>query len=348
MATSRPRGSRGDNCSPWLRWRSPRRGWRGVATPEEDVDKPVGLTGGTNLWDIPDAAWRRAIGSHPPGATGTVSPLGTNAKPTSRTKRGIPVGGIGTGSFMLNLSGSFGPWHFDIGGDDSVGSRWGSPRNSGLEDRYLSQAAFHVSMTTAAGTCDDSARHRGPASGVVAARDGRRGLCGAVSQGVVRLRESAASRGAQAVDAVRGARRPSYIAARGALSIGGVQSDERPRIRGVHVQFPERAVPASHRHLRLHPPGSRLLDGPRGEDDRGPPPGRGRRERPRDPAHRVGHRGERAYGIDLERDRGLGRRRRRKRSARRVQEGAPSRRGARPSAHGPRRSGVRVVLARPR
>jgi non-lysosomal glucosylceramidase len=116
------------------------------------VDQPVGLRGGTDLWDIPDAAWRRALGSHPLGATGTVSPLGTKARPVSRTKRGIPVGGIGTGSFMLNLSGSFGPWHFDIGGDDSVGTHWGSPRNSGFEDRYLREAAFHIWMSTGVGT----------------------------------------------------------------------------------------------------------------------------------------------------------------------------------------------------
>jgi non-lysosomal glucosylceramidase len=127
-------------------------GLAGCGVSDHDVDTPVGLLGGANLWDIPDAAWRRAIGSHPPGSTGTVPPLGTSAKPVSRTKRGIPVGGIGTGSFMLNLAGSFGPWHLDIGGDDSVGSHWGSPRNSGFEDRYLSQAAFHVAMTTAAGT----------------------------------------------------------------------------------------------------------------------------------------------------------------------------------------------------
>ena len=124
----------------------------GCAPSDEGVDHPVGLLGGTDLWDIPDAAWRRALGSHPPGSTGTVSPFGTKARPVSRTKRGIPVGGIGTGSFMLNLSGSFGPWHFDIGGDDSVGTRWGSPHNSGFEDRYLSQAAFHLSLTTGAGT----------------------------------------------------------------------------------------------------------------------------------------------------------------------------------------------------
>ena len=119
---------------------------------DADIDNPVGLLGGTDLWDIPDAAWRRAMGSHPPGATGTASPFGTSAKPASRTKRGVPVGGIGTGAFMLNLSGSFGPWHLDIGGDDSVGTHWGSPASSGFEDRYLAQAAFHVSLSSPGGT----------------------------------------------------------------------------------------------------------------------------------------------------------------------------------------------------
>lgn len=95
-------------------------------------------------WRIPAAAWHRPLGDHPPGATGTVAPLEAGTAPQSRTKRGIPVGGIGTGSFMLNLAGSFGPWQFDIGGDDSAGSRWGSEANSGHEERILAGAAFHL------------------------------------------------------------------------------------------------------------------------------------------------------------------------------------------------------------
>lgn len=75
-------------------------------------------------------------------------PFGSLAAPVSRTKRGIPVGGIGTGSFMLNLCGSFGPWHMDIGGDDSLGSHWGSIRNSGFEQRFLPGAAFHLRIST--------------------------------------------------------------------------------------------------------------------------------------------------------------------------------------------------------
>lgn len=114
------------------------------------------LPEGQPLWDIPDAAWKRAIGSYPPGATGTLPAFGSLEPPVSRTKRGIPVGGIGTGSFMFNLCGSFGPWHLDIGGDDSVGSRWGSILNSGFEQRYLAGAAFHVRLSTSGGTTVDT------------------------------------------------------------------------------------------------------------------------------------------------------------------------------------------------
>ncbi|MHB8437682.1 MAG: GH116 family glycosyl hydrolase [Acidimicrobiales bacterium] len=109
-----------------------------ASDPDSEVDAASGL------WRIPDAAWSRPIGDHPPGATGLFPPLGSHLPARSRTKRGMPVGAVGTGSFMLNLSGSFGPWYMDPGGDDSANSRWGSPRNSGFEDRYLSQAAFHV------------------------------------------------------------------------------------------------------------------------------------------------------------------------------------------------------------
>jgi hypothetical protein len=48
-----------------------------------------------NIWTIPDCVGKRPMGSYPPGATG-------------RTKRGIPLGGVGAGNFMYNLCGSFG------------------------------------------------------------------------------------------------------------------------------------------------------------------------------------------------------------------------------------------------
>ncbi|MBL7490813.1 hypothetical protein I6A62_22620 [Frankia sp. AgW1.1] len=45
---------------------------------------------------------------------------------------GLPVGGVGAGSFMINQSGTFGPWDF------------GGSQNATWEMRALPQAAFHV------------------------------------------------------------------------------------------------------------------------------------------------------------------------------------------------------------
>jgi uncharacterized protein (DUF608 family) len=45
---------------------------------------------------------------------------------------GVPVGGVGAGSFMVNQAGTFGPWNF------------GGPQNATWEMRILPQAAFHV------------------------------------------------------------------------------------------------------------------------------------------------------------------------------------------------------------
>ncbi|WP_226995392.1 GH116 family glycosyl-hydrolase, partial [Candidatus Symbiothrix dinenymphae] len=45
------------------------------------------------------------------------------------TKKGMPLGGIGAGNFMYNLSGSFGPFQMKPGI---------------YEERFLKQAAFHV------------------------------------------------------------------------------------------------------------------------------------------------------------------------------------------------------------
>ncbi len=119
---------------------------RNIALPELPSQDPSGsqsISG--RIFGIPKAAWTRPLGSYPPGAGGTIPEDGNPAVPLEvLTKRGIPLGGIGTGSFMLNLCGTFGPWNMAIGGDDSVGSAWGSPANSGFEQRFLSQAAFHV------------------------------------------------------------------------------------------------------------------------------------------------------------------------------------------------------------
>jgi non-lysosomal glucosylceramidase len=69
-----------------------------------------------NTWPIPACAWSRPLGSHPAGAT-------------NRTKRGVPLGGIGAGNFMFNLCGTFGPWEFKTGYH---------------EEKFLRQAAFHL------------------------------------------------------------------------------------------------------------------------------------------------------------------------------------------------------------
>ncbi|HUT32160.1 MAG TPA: hypothetical protein VNE39_01660, partial [Planctomycetota bacterium] len=45
-------------------------------------------------WPVPAAAWRVPLG---------------------RCERGVPLGGFGAGSVMLNACGAFGPWHFTPG-----------------------------------------------------------------------------------------------------------------------------------------------------------------------------------------------------------------------------------------
>ncbi len=67
-------------------------------------------------WPVPAVAWRVPLG---------------------RCERGVPLGGIGAGSFMLNPCGAFGPWHFTPG----------SPE----EGRRLAGAAFHFYERPAGG-----------------------------------------------------------------------------------------------------------------------------------------------------------------------------------------------------
>jgi len=78
-----------------------------------------------------------------PGCAGpTKLPIpGTRAygNPMAHPGLGIPLGGVGTGAFMLNQAGTFGPW--DMGG--SIDTNY--------EDRILPQAAFHVRVETGQG-----------------------------------------------------------------------------------------------------------------------------------------------------------------------------------------------------
>ena len=58
--------------------------------------------------------------------------------PLGRCERGVPLGGFGAGSFMLNSCGAFGPWHFVPGAPE--------------EGRRLAGAAFHFYEKPEGGT----------------------------------------------------------------------------------------------------------------------------------------------------------------------------------------------------
>src|SRR6266851_3136861 len=91
-------------------------------------------------WPIPSCAWSRPLGSLPKielrpdhdKDSGDIIGLNT----LTRAKKGIPLGGVGAGNFMYNLCGSFGPWQLKTGR---------------YEERFLTQAAFHVREQSAAG-----------------------------------------------------------------------------------------------------------------------------------------------------------------------------------------------------
>ena len=92
------------------------------------------------MWPIPSCAWSRPLGSlpkielRPEKDKDSGDLIGLNT--LTRTKKGIPLGGIGAGNFMYNLCGSFGPWQMKVGR---------------YEERFLSQAAFHVREELAGG-----------------------------------------------------------------------------------------------------------------------------------------------------------------------------------------------------
>lgn len=98
-----------------------------------------------NYFPVPEASLVRPLGLVDPGTCApfpaaqqcqgaTPSSLDTPRGnfPMSVPGLGIPVGGVGAGSFMINQCGTFGPWNF--GGQQ--GSSW--------ETRVLPQAAFHI------------------------------------------------------------------------------------------------------------------------------------------------------------------------------------------------------------
>ena len=79
------------------------------------------------VWTIPSCAWRRPLGDRP--GIELLSDENNALNTLARTKKGIPLGGIGAGNFMYNLCGSFGPWQMKVGR---------------YEERFLPQGAFHI------------------------------------------------------------------------------------------------------------------------------------------------------------------------------------------------------------
>ena len=98
-----------------------------------------------DYYPVPDAAVVRSLGEIPAGpcdpttsqacqgAQATQQDVLKGSYPLDVPGLGIPLGGIGAGSFMINQAGTFGPWTF---GGQQNGDRW--------ENRILPQAAFHV------------------------------------------------------------------------------------------------------------------------------------------------------------------------------------------------------------
>jgi uncharacterized protein (DUF608 family) len=79
---------------------------------------------------IPACAWKHALGDAP-DLRWPIPPeyYASTLDTKTRTKKGMPLGGIGAGNFMYNVAGSFGPWMMKPGR---------------YEERFLSQAAFHI------------------------------------------------------------------------------------------------------------------------------------------------------------------------------------------------------------
>ena len=92
------------------------------ALPDEVTQGPsadLGRGDDSIRWTIPSCAWSRPLGSlpkielRPEKDKDSGDLIGLNT--LTRTKKGIPLGGIGAGNFMYNLCGSFGPWQLKAG-----------------------------------------------------------------------------------------------------------------------------------------------------------------------------------------------------------------------------------------
>lgn len=102
----------------------------------------------SKAFDIPAGAFRNKLGTFPARNFSEPNFFGTPADPCSAFARntpyaqpglGVPLGGVGAGSFMINQAGSFGPW--DFGG---VTQQDENGCIGQYENRILPQAAFHI------------------------------------------------------------------------------------------------------------------------------------------------------------------------------------------------------------
>ncbi|MCZ0997509.1 GH116 family glycosyl-hydrolase [Streptomyces mirabilis] len=97
----------------------------GFVIPEPALSRPLGRI----AHGVCDPSVSQVCdGSQPQGPIEALK----GAYPMSVPGLGIPLGGVGAGSFMINQSGTFGPWNF---GGGQNGDRW--------QNRILPQAAFH-------------------------------------------------------------------------------------------------------------------------------------------------------------------------------------------------------------
>lgn len=106
------------------------------ATPAQATSTSPAPSSGS-VFDIPASAMVRPLGEIPSGSCDSLllpvcSSGIARVLPYTTPGLGIPLGGIGAGSFMINQSGTFGPWNF------------GGSQGTSYEVRSLPQAAFHV------------------------------------------------------------------------------------------------------------------------------------------------------------------------------------------------------------
>ncbi|WP_055930212.1 GH116 family glycosyl-hydrolase [Agreia sp. Leaf283] len=107
-----------------------------ISVTSADSSASAAPVAGRDWYDIPSAATVRPLGDVVQGPCAGFFPTGCDGNagffPNSLPGMGVPLGGIGAGSFMINQSGMFGPWYF------------GGSQSDAWEVRTLPQAALHV------------------------------------------------------------------------------------------------------------------------------------------------------------------------------------------------------------